>query len=185
MSLASKKYSLALIEIAKENNMLDEIYEEFKTITTELIQDKKMWELINIPSISTSDQKELIQTIFGKNINKYLLNFLMILFDKNRFDELEFIFLAFKDYYLAEKNTLEASVLSVIELSKEHMQGIQQKLERRFKKKIMITNQIDQSILGGLIVYVGDQVIDGSVRSQLNHIKNGLKEIRLQELGVN
>lgn len=185
MSLASKKYSVALLDIAKEHNMLDEIYEQFKTIVTELTRDKKMWELMNIPSMKTSEQKELIKTIFGQEINEFLYNFLMILFDKNRFNELEFIFLAFKDSYLAEKNTLEASVLSVIELSKENISAIQEKLEKRFCKNILITNEIDESILGGLIVYVGEQVIDGSIKSQLSNIKSNLKLIRLQELGVN
>ncbi|MPW27003.1 F0F1 ATP synthase subunit delta [Alkalibaculum sp. M08DMB] len=185
MSLASKKYSFALIEIAKQNNMLDEIYEEFKIIVTELTQQADIWSLMNIPSIETSQQKKLINTIFGDDINQYLYNFLMILFDKNRFNELEFIFLAFKDYYLSEKNTLEASILSVNELSEEHMKLIQVKLEKRYKKNILITNKLDESILGGLIVYVGDQVIDGSIKSQLNNMKHELKELRLQELGVN
>lgn len=138
-----------------------------------------MWELINIPSIEKSQQKELINTIFGNNMNSYLYNFLMILFDKNRFIELEFIFLAFKDYYFVEKNTLEASIVSVIELSEEQLKTIQKKLEQRTNKKIIITNEIDESILGGLIIYVGDQVIDGSIRSQLNNMKIELKAIRL------
>ena len=185
MSLASKRYSLALIDIAKENNMLDEIYEQFKIVVKELTKEKKMWELINIPSIETSQQKQLIQTIFGGGINPYLNNFLMVLFDKNRFNELEFIFSAFKDYYFVEKNTVEASVLSVIKLSEEHIKAIQEKLEKRTNKNIIVTNEIDESIIGGIVIYFGDQVIDGSIRSQLNSMKIELKSIRLQELGVN
>lgn len=185
MSLSSKKYSFALIDIAKEHDMLDEIYEQFKTIVTELTREEGMWELINIPSIETSEQKKLIRTIFGEDINEYLYNFFMLLFDKSRFNELEDIFQSFRDYYLAEKNTLEASILSVLALSEEHIKVIKEKLEKRYKKNILMTNEIDPSILGGLIIYVGDQVIDGSIKSQLNGMKSGLKEIRLQELGVN
>lgn len=185
MSLASKKYSFALLDIAKEHKILDEVYEQFKTIVTELTREKDMWQLMNIPSIGTSQQKELIKTIFGDDINQYLYNFLMLLYEKNRFSELESIFQSFKEFYLAEKNTLEASILSVIELSEEHIKAIKEKLEKRYSKNILITNEIDETILGGLIVYVGDQVIDGSIRSQLSTMKIELKEIRLQELGVN
>jgi F-type H+-transporting ATPase subunit delta len=52
-------------------------------------------------------------------------------------------------------------------------------LEKRFKKKIHLANKIDPSILGGAVVYVGEQVIDGSVRKQLDEIKTNMNNIRL------
>ncbi|MFZ7119678.1 MAG: ATP synthase F1 subunit delta [Eubacteriaceae bacterium] len=184
MSLVSKKYASALMDVAKENANLDEVYEQFKIVIDELTTDKRIWMLLNIPSMDTKMRKNLISDIFKNSLNQYLYNFIMILFDKNRFNELKFIFLSFKELYLMEKNMIEVTVVSVLELSESQKNTLKVKLEKQYNKIVILHNKIDKTILGGLIIYVGEKVIDGSIKSKLMNLRNDLKEIRLQELGV-
>ncbi|MFZ7133030.1 MAG: ATP synthase F1 subunit delta [Eubacteriales bacterium] len=184
MSLVGKKYATALMGVAKDHCQLDEIYNDFKIIVNALDENKQMWTLMNTPSLQTQLKKDILKAITGEAFNSFLYNFFMILLEKHRFLELKFIFLSFKESYLAEKNTMEATVVSVIELKQEFKERLQKQLEAKYKKSIVLQTEVDPSILGGLIVYVGDQVIDGSMRRKLNNMKNNLKEIRLQQLGV-
>jgi F-type H+-transporting ATPase subunit delta len=74
---------------------------------------------------------------------------------------------------------VEATVLTVHPIDSEQEEILKMNLEKRFKKKIHLANKIDPSILGGAVVYVGEQVIDGSVRKQLDEIKTNMNNIRL------
>lgn len=184
MSLGSRRYATALLEIAKENNLLDEIYQEFEVVVHELTKEKKMWELMTSAQVEKKEKEKILEKVFKKRINKYLYNFLMILLKENRFFELELIFLAFKESYLSEKNILEASVLSAIKLTDDHMKKVQEQLEKRTRKKVIVKNIIEESILGGLVIYIGGQIIDGSVRNQLNVLRSKLQNIGLEETEV-
>lgn len=180
MSLGSRRYAAALLEIAKENNILDEIYLELEMVVQELIKEKKMWQLMTSAQVEKEEKEKILQEIFEKKIHDYLYNFLRVLLKKNRFIELELIFLAFKESYLNEKNILEASVLSAIKLTDEHIQKLQEQLEKRTRKKVIVKNKIEESILGGLVIYIGEQVIDGSVRNKLNVLRSNLQNVGLE-----
>lgn len=184
MSLVSRKYASALMEAALELNQLDDIFNDFKIIQDSFNQNQDFWVLINSPGLQKKQQKQILMDIFGGKTNDALYNFLLILIDKNRFMELKSIFITFKDLYLAEKNTMEAMIVSAVELRDDYKEQLKKNLELKYQKNIILQTSIDPSILGGLIVYVGDQVIDGSSKRKLNNIKNSLKEIRLQQLGV-
>ncbi len=184
MSLGGRRYAAALLEIAKENNIVDEMYQELEMVVEELTKEKKMWQLMTSAQVQKEEKEKILQKVFEKRINNFLYSFLMVLLQKNRFFELELISLAFKESYLSEKNILEASIVSAIKLTEEHMHKVQKQLEKRTAKKIIIKNVVEESILGGLVIYIGEQVIDGSVRNQLNELKKNLHNIGLEETEV-
>ena len=184
MSVVSKRYARALLQIAKESDILEEIVYDLEIVAMELTRERKMGQLMKSAQINKEEKKEIIQRIFGKEINTHLNHFLMVLIDKNRFSELKSIYVDFKEGYLKEKNILEASIFSAIKLTNEHLHKLQEKLEKRTGKKVVVKNDIDESIIGGLIIYIGGQVIDGSIRNQLQQLRNKLQETGLEEVGV-
>ncbi|HAE60753.1 MAG TPA: hypothetical protein DCG38_00200 [Eubacteriaceae bacterium] len=185
MSLVGKKYSQALLEVAKEKNTTDEIYNQFKSIIEALDANEELWDILTIPSIESDEKKAIIEKIFKGSIDGFLYSFLMISVDKNRVTDLKDIFESFKELYFVENNMVEATVVSAVALEEKDIKRLKGKLEKRYEKTVMIQSRIDPDIIGGLIVYVGDQVIDGSIKRKIAMMKNDLKEIRLQELGVN
>ncbi len=179
MSLIGNKYVVALFDVACEKDILDEVYDDFTSFIDILKGEKKFFDLLMTPSIGIDEKKAILDRIFSKEMNTYLKNLLNILLDKNRFDFVQDVYQDFRKTYFDNKNMVEALVLTVHPIN-DHLQAeLKEKLERRFDKKVKLKNQIDPSILGGVVVYVGEQVIDGSVRKQLSEIKANMNNIRL------
>ncbi|QSX09308.1 ATP synthase F1 subunit delta [Alkalibacter rhizosphaerae] len=185
MSLAGKKYAQALMEVAMEQKVVEEIYEQFKMIMRGLRDHRDLYEILLLPSTQTSEKKSIIEKIYKGQINGYLYNLLMVVLDKNRMEDLKLIFESYRELYYDLNKMVEANVVTVVPMTEDEKAALKAKLEQRTKKTVLLTTRIDDSIIGGMIVYLGDQVIDGSVRRKLSLLKNELKEIRLQELGVN
>lgn len=185
MSLVGKKYAQALMEVATEQDMVKEIYEEFRSIMIGLRDHRDLWEILILPSTQSDEKKGIIDKIYKGNINAYLYNLLMVVVDKNRLDDLKLIYESYRELYYEKNKLVEANVVTVVPMTEEEEEALKKKLEERTKKTVLLTTRIDDSIIGGMIVYIGDQVIDGSVRRKISLLRNELKEIRLQELGVN
>ena len=179
MSLIGKKYVVALFDVALEKNNLDEVYDEFTSFSEILKREKKFFDLLMTSSIGKKKKKVILNHIFGTEMNTYLKNLLYILLDKNRFDFIGDIYQDFRKTYFDHQNMVEALVLTVHPIDDRLQAELKEKLEKRFDKKVKVKNQIDPSILGGVVVYVGEQVIDGSVRKQLSEIKANMNNIRL------
>lgn len=184
-NLLARRYASALLEIGKEQELLDTFHEQLVGVVDQFKQHKKFEQLIISPQITTEEKKKVISEVFGKVLNPYLLNFIYLLIDKDREGYIEDIANTFNEMFYNEKNILSAEVISAVALREEQLSTIKNKLAAQFNKEIIINNQVDPSIIGGVIVYAGDQIIDGSVKSKLNQLKANLKEVRLQEIGVN
>jgi len=181
MSLVGKRYAQALFDAAVDNKNVDGMFDEFSSVIDILKSEEGLMNLMQTPSINTSEKKEILGRVFGESFNQYLRNFLNILLDKNRFEYIMEIHDAFRQLVLPYRNTVEATVLTVVPLDEALRVALEKKLALRFNKKVILDNQIDETILGGAVVYVGDQVIDGSIRKQLTQMKTQMNNIRLRK----
>lgn len=179
MSLVAKRYAQALFDTAVDNNLVDGMYDEFSSVIDLFKSEAGLMNLMLTPSMNTSEKKGVLGRVFGDSYNQYLRNFLNILLDKNRFEFLLEIHDTFRQLVLPYKNTVEARVLTVVPLDEALRVALEANLAKRFDKKVILENVIDESILGGAVVYVGDQVIDGSIKNQLNQMKTQMNSLRL------
>ncbi|MGE4507652.1 MAG: F0F1 ATP synthase subunit delta [Eubacteriaceae bacterium] len=179
MSLVAKRYAQALFDTAVDKNLVDGMYDEFSSVIDLFKSEAGLMNLMLTPSMNTGEKKGVLERVFGGAINKYLKNFLNILLDKNRFEFVMEIHEMFRQLVLPYKNTVEARVLTVVPLDEELRVKLEEKLADRFQKKVVLENVIDETILGGAVVYVGDQVIDGSIKNQLDQMKTQMNNLRL------
>lgn len=180
MSLVAKRYAQALFDTAVDKNVVDEVFDEFSTVIDLFKSEEKLMNLMLTPSINTSEKKEILNRVYGEeSINLYLKNFLNILLDKNRFEYVEEINETFRQLVFPYKNTVEAVVKTAVPLDETLRAALEKNLAKRFDKKVILKNQIDESIIGGAVVYVGDQIIDGSIKNQLNQMKTQMNSLRL------
>lgn len=179
MSLVAKRYAQALFDTAVDKKIVDGMFDEFTTVIDLFKSETRLMNLMLTPSMNTSEKKGVLGRIFEGSFNQYLKNFFNILLDKNRFEYLMEIYETFRKQCLDFKNMVEATVITAVPLQEELEAKLKIKLEKRFNKKILLNNKIDQSILGGAIVYVGEQVIDGSIKTQLNQMRTQMNNIRL------
>ncbi len=178
MSLAVKKYSNALFEVAEGKNCLDEIYAQFKAVNEEIATNKDFAKILDTKILTAAEKKKIFENAL-KDANPYLLNFFRILVDKDRTEEIKEIFISFEEDYKKYKNILEATAVTAIPLSDDELENIKKMIGEKYSKTVYLENKVDESILGGMILYVGNTMMDASLRTKLNGLRDKLRQIKI------
>ncbi len=171
VSVASTRYANALFEVAKESKQLDVVEQELQLIVETIFSDQTITSFINHPQITADDKKELIDKVFGENVTKISRNFLFILIDSHRQNELPAILNEYIKMANEDRGIVRVEVITIEELGEQEKENLAKALAKEFKKEIRLSSIIDPSIIGGVVVNVGDKVYDGSIRTKLNVMK--------------
>jgi F-type H+-transporting ATPase subunit delta len=175
----AKRYARAFFEIVAEEQHYEKYYRELKSFSSILEGNKKLQEFLVNPIFGESDKKEVVETILGKiSVSEVTANFLKLLVDKRRINLLSEIEACYQEHMDEALNKVRVSVKTAFPLSAELSAGVQKSLEEITGKKVDMTVEEDGSLLGGIVVRVGDTLYDGSIRAQLNNIRNLLVEER-------
>jgi F-type H+-transporting ATPase subunit delta len=166
-----RRYALALYQVAEEKGKVQEYLRDLREICDLIEHNSDFYEVIKHPQISTSKKKSTFVNIFKGKIDEELLTFLLILIEKDRILYLKEKLNEMEKIHLERNNTLIAKVKSVIPLTEEQYGKLTENLQNRYDKKIVLQEEIDKSIIGGLYVRVGNDVIDGTVKSKLDEMK--------------
>lgn len=167
-----RRYALALYEVAKEKDKVDEYINDLREICDLIENNKDFYEVVKHPQISTKNKKRTFINIFKGKIDEELLSFLLILIEKDRILYLREKLNEMEKIDLERKNILTAVVKTAVPLLESEISDLQEKLEKQYNKKIIMTTEIDKSLLGGVYVRVGNDVIDGTIKSKLEEMKD-------------
>ena len=172
----ARRYAKALLIIGKEDGQAETYREELDGFAKLMAKEKELEQAITNPLYGASGRKKVLETVIGKvGISKIVASFLLLLFDKGRFDFLGDI----NEFYqkLADelKGVLRASLVSASELSSEIVEKIRTTLSKRTGKDIILQVEQDPSLIGGIVSRIGDLVLDGSIKSQLLNMRESLK----------
>ena len=133
-------------------------------------KSQELYTLLSDETFKKEDKKRVIDNVFDKDDNIMLKNFLFLLVNKNRIDEIKLIYLDFKNLYLEHSGILNVEVKSANELSEELLDSLKNKLSDKFNKKIILSKSVDKNIIGGIILYINGKMIDLSVKNELDII---------------
>jgi ATP synthase F1 delta subunit len=167
-----RRYALALYEMCKEAGNIETVLEELDEIVEEMDNNEGLKKIIRNPQITKHNKKRIFEELFKGKIEDELLSFLLLLIDKGRILYLREKYNQFKLVYLKNNNTVVAKIKSVIPLNDTEREAIKSKLENRYEKNIIIEEEIDKSLLGGMLISVGDETIDGTIKTKLMDLKN-------------
>ena len=167
-----RRYALSLYEVAKEKDKVDEYINDLREICDLIENNKDFYEVVKHPQISTKNKKRTFINIFKGKIDEELLSFLLILIEKDRILYLREKLNEMEKIDLERKNILSAVVKTAVPLLESEISNLQEKLEKQYNKKIIMTTEIDKSLLGGVYVRVGNDVIDGTIKSKLEEMKD-------------
>ncbi|AGK99094.1 F0F1 ATP synthase subunit delta [Clostridium pasteurianum] len=166
-----RRYAVALYKIASAKNKTEEYIADLEQIHELINVNEELNQVISNPKISTSKKKEVFTNIFKGKIDNELLSFLLILIEKSRINELSGIILQVKKVDLEKNNQIVAEIKTVIPLNDSERTSLIDKLKAKYNKSIILKENIDESIIGGVYVRVGDDVIDGTIKNKLEEIK--------------
>lgn len=167
-------YGQALFEAARDNGKLKEISSELDSLGELFTTEPQFFELIKTPTISAKEKKIMAEKIFVGQISKEMLNFLFVLIDKRRVFNFDGINKVYKKLLDEEEGVTQGEVYSVIELSPEEMQKLEDSTSKLIQKKVKLENKIDESLIGGVKVYIDGKLIDASIKKRLSDLKEVL-----------
>jgi F-type H+-transporting ATPase subunit delta len=174
---SAERYSLALYELASENNVLSKVEDQSSSILNLILSSKDFSNLIKDPTNNQEDLLKVIDNISNDNKFESLLkNFLSFLITKRRFFYIEQILRSFIETCSQKKGELKAELKSSKKLSGDEISKITDELTKNFSSKIKLNYKHDESLIGGLIVQVGSTMVDTSIKNKLQQIENRMIE---------
>lgn len=175
--LVSKTYAKALFELAVEEQMIDQILAEYEFVKDSFDEFPEFLEIVKSPQLSNDEKKKIITETFGDKVSELLVNFFKILVDKKRSNVIRDVYDDYKIMVDDHKGLVVARVESVIPLEANEIEVLEAKLNEVTGKTVTVENVINPDIMGGLVVKVGDKVVDGSVKRKLDNMKHELAQI--------
>ena len=170
---AASRYSLALYELAKENNHLNEIEVQSFALIKIVEESKDFESIIKNPTNKNEDQINVIKKISEiYNFNILLRNFLCFLVDKRRLFFLRNILKNFVDICSKKRGEVKARLVAAKELNNEEINRIKDELSKNFSNKVKLDYKYDPSLIGGLIIQIGSTMIDTSIKNKLKQLEN-------------
>lgn len=178
--LVSKVYGDALFETAMEKGKVDTIYEEVSALVPILRGNPELMTLLGNPQIVKEEKVAIIHQVFGSRVAEELMGFLAIIVEKDRQGEMIPIF----EYFIAkvkEFNRIGAAyVTSAVELRPEQRARLEEKLLATTSYvKFEMHYGVDPGLLGGMVIRIGDHVVDSSIKTRLYELKKELSALQL------
>lgn len=166
-----KRYALALYQVAEEKGKVEEYLQDLREVVNLIENNQEFLQIIKHPQISSTRKKQTFIKLFKGKVDEELLSFLLILIEKDRMLYIREKLNEMEKIHLERNNTLIANIKTVIPLTKDEKDTLKIKLSKKYDKKILLNEEIDESIIGGVYVRVGNDVIDGTVKSKLDEMK--------------
>jgi F-type H+-transporting ATPase subunit delta len=166
-------YARSLFEVAQEHGQLDEIREQLGEFTDALAGSRELQVFFFSPYFSSGEKKDGVAKVIEGG-NEYFVRFLELLAEKHRLPVLARVRRALDELWAQEQRLLEVSVTSAIELDEQTVQGIGRRIEEQTRRKVELTAKVDPEVLGGLVIRVGNLVMDASLRGRLERLRRSV-----------
>ena len=178
----ARVYAVSYLDAARQAGQHDPL-EDLESFVSEVLGSSRDFNSLLTSVVTTREQKaELIDRIVKPRASEFFTNFLHVLARHERLDLLPVIAQQARLEFDVRSNRKRVAVKSAVPLSDEQSGAVAERLRSTFGFEPILETQVDPSLLGGLVVQVGDTVYDGSLRTQLKSLKQRLRERYLNEI---
>lgn len=181
----ARRYSQALFEIATETS-LDSIDSDLRELTKLVEDNAEVKSVMLHPHISLSIKKSIMEKLLGEDFGEVTRRFFYLLIDRKRENLLPLIQREFSRLADEARQVVEAKVASAIELSTSQLDDLKNSIKKMTGKDVRIISEVRPELIGGVLVQVGDRVMDGTIAHALNRMRVELRRNseKPQEVGV-
>jgi len=175
----AKKYAHALFLSTGERGLVDQAYEQFSGLKQTLERDDSLLTFLSSPKVADEQKLDLIHTVFGERMERLFVEFLAVLVKKRRAGFMVEIIDEFNRLVEFEKGISRVTVTTAVPLAEVERGNLLATLAEKTGNKIELESKIDPSIIGGMIVIMHDEIVDGSVRHGLDLLEDQLQKIKV------
>ena len=173
MQEAARAYAQALFDVAKERGKLDPIHDDLAQFADAVAADRNLQVFFFSPYFSSAEKAAgLKRAISGTE--QELLNFLELAIEKQRMPEIFRVRRHFDELWKRENRRIDVTVTSAIELDPAVVAKIGEAIERQTGRRVELASRVDDGILGGIVLQVGNMVLDASIRNRLEKLRKSV-----------
>ena len=171
----SVEYGKALYILAQEEGISEQISEQLHSVCEVLKREQDYCRLLDTPAISTKDKPKLIDEAFS-GVHIYVLNFLKILCKHRAISQIEECVAAYDRFYDEARNIMRAQCITVIPMKEAQLEALREKLESITGKTVIVKNEVDETLIGGVSLRYDGKQFDGSIKTRLEKLRNKLSQ---------
>ncbi len=175
-SAIARRYAKALILIGREDGRADQYREELEAFVGLLEKEKSLAQAISNPLYNAKNRRNVLQAVLERlGLSRVINSFLLLLFDKGRLGSVQDITAFYNRLADELKGVVRADLVSAIRLSDETFERIRSALSKMTGKQVVLESREDPGLIGGVVTRIGDLVLDGSIRTQLQNLRESLR----------
>lgn len=169
-SKIGKRYAKALFDFALEQNDLEQVSKDMELVNNTIQQSRELRNMLKNPVMYNKTKQSIVKAVFEKHVGEIVINYLMIIVNKNRGEFISEIASQFVDYYKEYKNIKTAHLSTAQEVNDEIRQTIIQIVEEQTKATVELKEDINKNLIGGMVLKVEDLEIDMSLRKRIDEL---------------
>ncbi len=174
---AEKVYSEAVFELAKEQGQTDEVKKELDALAEIFTAAPDLGRLLSAPTITLEEKLDVLKKTFGGRISETTYSMLCVVTEKGRAWLVPAIAEDYKNRWYDMNNITEVRVTTSVPLTENLRAKLKAKLEKVMNKKVILTEKVDASIMGGMVINYGNTMTDGSVKTKLEALQKQIKGV--------
>jgi F-type H+-transporting ATPase subunit delta len=183
VSLVTERYAKALFELALEKGAEEEVYQDSVMIAKTCENSRDLRLLLKSPIINSGKKLTILQEIFGKEIHKITLTYLLIMVRKNREAFIPAIATQVVELYQSFRNILTVHFTSPVLPDPETRKQVLDLMKKYTRSDIDLKAEIDESLIGGFVLNWQDKQYDASIRREIDDMRNAIAKINLYKKG--
>ena len=170
MEEIAQVYARALFEVAQEHQRLDEVRDDLTAFAQALSDRRELAVFFFSPYFSTEEKKDGLKRVVS-DAEPVFMNFLEALIERHRMPVIFRIQARYQELWEDERHLLPVEVTSAIELDKSTVASIGDRIGEQTKRTVELSSKVDPNILGGIVLRVGNLVLDASIRNRLEQLR--------------
>ena len=171
----ARRYAQALFELGKDKDQLQELGEALQQAKSLFEQSDELRTVLVNPGIRLDERRAVIGAVADKmEWPKLFRNFVLLLLEKDRLQFIDAIAVAFSTRWDAHLGRARARVTSAVELGDADLQALKERLDKLTGKEVIMTTDVDEELIGGVVARVGSTIYDGSVRTHLQRMREAI-----------
>lgn len=167
----ASRYAKSLLDLVNEQGNLDQNKADVEYIAAVIRSSTELQAVLSNPIIKIDKKQQILRALFNDKVSAEVLSFLDIMVRKGRGSILYATTLEFVREYNELKGIVNAEVTSATALSQTNLEALQAKIAEQINAQVILTNKVDETLIGGFVVTVGDRQVDASIAGKLNKLE--------------
>ncbi|GHU63965.1 ATP synthase subunit delta [Clostridia bacterium] len=167
-------YGQGMFDAARDLGDRDEVFAELKSVCAVFKENPKLRKFFMLPTVSVANKRAVCRSVFGGQVSQLVVHFLLVLIDKRRIGMLDGIVRHYEKLLDDQAGFAKGILYSVVPIEGDTLKEFEEKTGQALDKKVRLKNRIDKALIGGVRIYADGKLIDASVKTRLENMKQAM-----------